>query len=251
MDLSELETLGPEERIKQIQELEITKRTEIQVLHQLLAEALAELNIKLEKQRLPIDQLKSAHISNLVSEEEREMFRLKQFVVKAKQTGEEGVADADTSNPAQPIPVGLSRAEEKLLEQTVMEEQPFRRQRRKSSTSQSSASFSEEYQAREEAVIPQYDKTLSSASASASSFYQSQQSQSSHVMFIQGIIALTDLDYRLGKEERLSEKDLSEFYKIKKDFETARQQEFVGVNEQLQCQIDIGEKLINKIRYNL
>lgn len=227
MDTRDLENIGPEERIKRIQELEVQKRSEINVLRKLLAQALAELNMKLEKEAIPIQQVTSTHITNLVSEEEREMFRAKHFVAKHAAASDETGGEKGSGAEA------ASEGAAKRLEEAVLDERPAVRR----------SSRNQDYQPLHGSPMPSY--------RTGDAMLQATMYQPGQDVLVDNIIALTELDYRLTKEERLSKHDLREFYRIKSDVEKVRQQEFKPADELLLSQINVSEKLINKIRYNL
>jgi uncharacterized protein YdaT len=88
LDPEELKKLPPEERIKKLKEEQEKRKKEIKEAQALVDESVMEIEEYEEKKEIPIPQTKSDDMSNLVSEEEREMFRAKRFVSGEKKTAE-------------------------------------------------------------------------------------------------------------------------------------------------------------------
>ncbi|MBI2147651.1 hypothetical protein HYU19_04200 [Candidatus Woesearchaeota archaeon] len=239
LDITNLGLLGPEERIKRIQELETERRNDIELLRKLMAEALKELDLKLQKQAIPIDQVKSDGLSNLVSEEEKEIFRIKRF---QKRTAPAAAGDLGTAEKTQEELKPLQSEQDIELEKTV-EEAP-------ASSSGRQFARSKEYQSGIEQQLPSYN----AARAGAPSLPQPSGRDHAYAlagdMIVRTIIELAELHYKQTSDpQSFGKQDIAKFYKLREDVEKIR--EFRSSDEELQLQMGISEKLINRIRYSL
>ncbi len=84
MDLDEIKKLSPSERIEKLKELEKKKKQEAEEAKRLLMESEHEVALNEIKRGMPIPQLRSTDESNLVSAEEKEMFKAKRFGLSSK-----------------------------------------------------------------------------------------------------------------------------------------------------------------------
>jgi hypothetical protein len=80
-EIEDYKKLPPEERIRKLMELTEKDKKEIDEAQRLIKETKLEVEEEKEKKlKIPIDQLKAEDMTQLISEEEKEMFRTKRFV---------------------------------------------------------------------------------------------------------------------------------------------------------------------------
>ena len=111
-DIEEIRKLAPEERIKRLKEIEEGRRKEIEEAEALIRDSMIELENAEEKKHAPIKQVKAHDISQLLTSEEKRMFRTARF---------EGGS----------VPAGESEGQQLNLEEVAAEESPGETQQQK------------------------------------------------------------------------------------------------------------------------
>lgn len=111
-DIEEIRKLAPEERIKRLKEIEEGRRKEIEEAEALIRDSMIELEDAEEKKHAPIKQVKAHDISQLLTSEEKRMFRTARF---------EGGS----------VPAGESEGQQLNLEEVAAEESPGETQQQK------------------------------------------------------------------------------------------------------------------------
>jgi hypothetical protein len=97
-DIDELSNNTPDERIRKLKKIEENKKKELERVRNLLKESEFEIITEVEeKSRIPIGQLKSFDINNLLSPEEKEIYKIKHF--KIEDSKEDDITDIMPENP--------------------------------------------------------------------------------------------------------------------------------------------------------
>ena len=78
-DIEEIRKLEPEERIRRLKEVEEGRKKEIEEAETLIRDSMLELEDTAEKKYAPIRQVKAHDISQLLTAEEKRMFRTARF----------------------------------------------------------------------------------------------------------------------------------------------------------------------------
>ncbi len=113
-ELEDLKNLSPDERIKRLKEIQERRKQEIEQAQELMSLTEEELKQRqIEKDQLPIPQLKSDTFENLLGETDREMFRMKRFT-------SEKIIDSDAKSSG----TATQQLEEVPLEETLRRDAP-------------------------------------------------------------------------------------------------------------------------------
>ena len=78
-EIEEIRKLDPEERIRRLKEVEEGRRKEIEEAEALMRDSMIEIEDAQEKKYAPINQVKAHDISQLLTAEEKRMFRTARF----------------------------------------------------------------------------------------------------------------------------------------------------------------------------
>lgn len=87
-DIEDLKKLSPTERIKKLKELQEKDKKEIEEAQKLISQSQEEEAREKELEKIPIPQVKAINIEDLFSSEEKELFKEKRQVSKAKEVQE-------------------------------------------------------------------------------------------------------------------------------------------------------------------
>jgi len=120
-ELEELKSLSPQERIRKLKEIEERDKKEIEKAQRLIKESVAEIEEgQREKAKIPIPQLKSVDISNLFTQEEKDLFKAKRYAGEKKKEVAKEVSPAE-----KPLEQTLFEATPRLSEEQVEEQRQY------------------------------------------------------------------------------------------------------------------------------
>jgi hypothetical protein len=126
-EIDELKNLTVEDRIRKLKELEQKKKEEIQKAQDMLKKSEEELEHKEnERKQIPIPQLRAVDVSQLFTEEEKQIFGTKRFSQKS-------VAKKETETPLEET---VATEQAKMPEVMNLAEQQYRVQLSKEPTKQ-------------------------------------------------------------------------------------------------------------------
>ncbi len=113
-EIEEVRKLEPEERVKRLKEIEVERKREIEEAEALIRDSVREINESEEKKHVPIKQVAAEDISQLITAEEKRMFRTARFADASGEHHEEetreqhgmhnleGVAEEEARNKQEP-----------------------------------------------------------------------------------------------------------------------------------------------------
>ncbi|MBI2664321.1 hypothetical protein HYX10_03195 [Candidatus Woesearchaeota archaeon] len=83
-ELEEIRKLEPEERIKRLKEMEDERKREIEEAEALIRDSMLEIGEAEVKRHAPIEQVKAHDLSQLVTGEEKEVFKTARFATETR-----------------------------------------------------------------------------------------------------------------------------------------------------------------------
>ena len=96
-EIEDIKKLAPEERIKRLKEIEEGRRKEIEEAEALIRDSVREIGETAERKHAPIQQVTAHDISQLLTAEEKRMFKHARFASSSEQDSEDGVAGDELS----------------------------------------------------------------------------------------------------------------------------------------------------------